>query len=88
MSGGLKEFLDVVHAADVAVDAYVKVMEDGKVDFNDLKELPELLVAFREAVAGFKDVAVELGTATPEELAAGLMAVVALAKKIFALAVK
>jgi len=85
MAQGMKEFLEVVHALDVAVDTYVKVMEDGKIDFNDVKDLPELLVAARAAVQGFKDVVVEVKDATPEEMAAALVAVVALAKKVFSL---
>lgn len=85
MAQGMKEFLEVVHALDVAVDTYVKVMEDGKIDFADVQHLPQLLVAAREAINNFKDVLVEVKDATPEEMAAALVAIVALAKKVFSL---
>lgn len=78
----LKEFDDVVDALSVALDTYDKVMADGKVDFGDIGDFPALLVATRNAVVGIKDVPVEVAGASPEDMAASLVKVIDLVKKI------
>lgn len=85
MQGGLKELMECINALDVAVDTYVKVMEDGKIDFGDVKDLPQLLVAARQAIQGIQGVVLEVKNASPEDTALALVAVVNLVKKIAAL---
>ena len=85
---GLKELLEVVDAVEKAVDTYVEVMEDGKVDLADVRQLPDLLVAVRTAVDGIKEVPGEVVDATPEEVGQAVVKVVGLIKKVVGLVEK